>query len=426
MPNLIDLLEERGLIEAVTTDEIHDFVEKPRAVYCGFDPTSESLHLGNMVAMMGLAWFQRCGHTPVAIIGGATGMIGDPSGKNHERQLLDEAAIQRNLKGIQKNLETILDFNHPTCKPIILNNYDWFKKFSYLEFLRDVGKHFRVGPMLGKESVKARLESEEGMSYTEFSYQLLQAYDFLYLYDHHDVSIQVGGSDQWGNITAGKDLIRKLRGKSAHGITFPLLTTSEGKKFGKSEKGAIWLSSEMLSPYEFYQYLYRVSDADVIKLMRMLTFMEMDEIRAIEKQMQDPDYEANSAQRRLAEEITRSVHGEEGLQTALRVTEGAKPGSETALDGQMLESIAADMPSCDLVFEEVANQALIDVLVTAKMLKSKGEGRRLIRGGGVYVNNLKVQEENHIVSDQELIDGQYLLLAVGKKNKILVRVTREN
>lgn len=425
MQNIVDLLEKRGLLDAVTTETLREYVQEPRVVYCGFDPTSDSLHLGNMVAIMGLAWFQRLGHTPVAIIGGATGMIGDPSGKSHERQLLDEETIEKNLKGIKKNLEAVLDFNHPTCKPIILNNYDWMQKFSFIEFLRDVGKHFRIGSMLAKESVKARLESEEGMSFTEFSYQLLQAYDFLHLFNAYNVTIQVGGSDQWGNITAGKDLIRKLRGQSAHGLTFPLLTTSDGKKFGKSEKGAIWMSPEKLSYYEFYQYLVRVSDADVIRLMRMLTFMDIEEIEAIEKSMQQQDYVPNTAQKRLAEEVTRCVHGEEGLQTALRVTEAAKPGAETVLDREALEAIAADMPSCRLSLREVKDCPLLDVLVTVQMVKSKGEARRLIRGGGVSINNSKIDDENYSLTEQDLIDGQLLLLAIGKKNKVLVRIFSE-
>lgn len=416
MSNVIQILKERGFIESMTSEELVAIADKPLKVYCGFDPTGDSLHLGNMVAIMGLAWFERCGHTAVAIVGGATGLIGDPSGKSSERQLLDEATIDRNLSGIRRDLEKILK------KPLLLNNYDWFKEFSWITFLREVGKYFRIGTMLAKESVKNRMTSEEGMSFTEFSYQLLQAYDFLHLFDAHDVTLQLGGSDQWGNITAGTELIRKLRGKSAHGITFPLLTRSDGQKFGKSEKGAIWLSSEKLSPYEFYQYLFRVSDEDTIKLMRMLTFMEMEEIRHFERAMQKPDYVPNTAQKRLAEEVTRLVHGEEGLQTALRVTSGAAPGSETALDASVLESLATDMPSFNLAENEVVGAKLVDLLAHTSMLTSKGEARRLIRNGGVYVNNSKIADENHVIAPEQLIDGRLLLLALGKKNKLLIRV----
>ncbi len=327
MANVVSTLKERGFIEALTSDDIYRLTERPTRIYCGFDPTADSLHLGNLVAIIGLAWFQKFGHTPIAIVGGATGMIGDPSGKNTARQLLDETTLEANLKGIKKNLESILDIHHPTAKPIILNNFDWYKDFSFIRFLREIGSLFRVGSMLSKESVKLRLQSEEGMSFTEFSYQILQGYDFLYLSQNYEVEIQLGGSDQWGNITSGTELIRKVNAKSAYGMTFPLLTRSDGQKFGKSEQGAIWLSPEKLSPYEFYQYLVRSADADVIKLMRMLTFMEMQEIRYYEKQMQDHQYIPRTAQKRLAEEVTRIVHGTEALKKAIRVTEGISPGS---------------------------------------------------------------------------------------------------
>ncbi|MCB1112599.1 MAG: tyrosine--tRNA ligase [Chlamydiales bacterium] len=419
--NVIEVLKERGFIEALTSEEIATLAKQPIRVYCGFDPTGDSLHLGNLVAVMGLAWFQRFGHTPVAIVGGATGMIGDPSGKSHERNLLDEATIKKNLEGISLNLKQVLDF-HADNGTIVLNNFDWMKGFSYIQFLRDVGKHFRIGPMLAKDSVKTRLASEEGMSYTEFSYQLLQAYDFHYLLQNHDVQIQLGGSDQWGNITAGIDLIRRLQGKSAYGVTFPLLTRSDGQKFGKSEKGAIWLSAEKLSPYEFYQYLIRTADADVIKLLKMLTFMEIDEIHAIEAQMQQSDYEANSAQKRLAEEVTKIVHGEEGLRDAQRVTAAAAPGGSTQLNAETLESLAKEIPNISLSREEVVEAKLIDLIVQMKMLDSKGAVRRLIRNGGVYLNNEKVNDENHTVSDDDLVDGKLLLIAVGKKNKAVVQL----
>ncbi|MCE5317470.1 MAG: tyrosine--tRNA ligase, partial [Parachlamydia sp.] len=408
MQNVIEILKERGFIESMTSEELASLAAKPLKVYCGFDPTGDSLHLGNMVAIMGLAWFERCGHTPVAIVGGATGMIGDPSGKTSERQLLDEATIDKNLIGIRRDLEKLIK------KPVILNNYDWFKSFSWISFLREVGKHFRIGTMLAKESVKNRMTTEEGMSFTEFCYQILQAYDFLYLFDQQGVTVQLGGSDQWGNITAGTELIRRLRGQSAFGLTFPLLTRSDGQKFGKSEKGAIWLSSEKLSPYEFYQYLFRVSDEDAIKLMRMLTFMEMAEIRHFEHMMKKPDYVPNTAQKRLAEEVTRLVHGEEGLKVALKVTAGAAPGAETALDAEVLESLAADMPSHALPVNEIVGAKLIDVMAKTAMMTSKGEARRLIRNGGVYLNNVKIANEDHVIGAEQLIDGRLLLLALGK------------
>lgn len=424
MPNIIDILQERGFIEAMTSEELREISQKPLKVYCGFDPTSDSLHIGNMVAIMGLAWFQRCGHTPVAIVGGATGMIGDPSGKSAERQLLDAETIQRNLQGIRKNIEGILSSEPSSVHPVILNNYDWFRTFSFIDFLRDVGKHFRIGPMLAKDSVRARMNSEEGMSFTEFCYQVLQGYDFLYLNQKYDVSVQLGGSDQWGNITAGTDLIKKVTGKSAHGITFPLLIKSDGQKFGKSEKGAVWLSSDKLSPYEFYQYLVRVADADVINLMRLLTFMDMAEIHQYAHKMKQADYVPNTAQKRLAEEVTRIVHGEEGLKTALKVTEGASPGSKTTLDAQVLEALAKDMPSRDLSKAEIVNAKLIDLIVNVGLQPSKSEARKLIRNGGVYINNEQIKDENSVCSSEYLIDGKLMLLAVGKKNKLLIRVEK--
>lgn len=423
MSNIIQVLKERGFIEAMTSEDLPEILKNPTKVYCGFDPTGDSLHLGHLVALMGLAWFQRFGHTPVALVGGATGMIGDPSGKQHERQLLNEQTIEKNIQGMQRNLEALLNFSGDNAA-IILNNYDWFKDFSCINFLRDVGKNFRIGPMLAKESVKQRFNSEEGMSFTEFSYQLLQGYDFLYLLDNHQVKFQIGGSDQWGNITAGIELIRKVRGEASYGITFPLLTRSDGQKFGKTEKGAVWLSSEKLSPYEFYQYLVRVPDEDVIKLMRLLTFMEIEEIRQIEKKMKEPNYEPNSAQRRLAEEVTRNVHGEEQLKVAQKVTRGVSPGSETALDAETLEIISQDMPSYSVESGDLTNQKLVDLIANLQILKSKGEVRRLIRNGGVSINNEKVDDENLTLNPNHLIDGRLLLVALGKKNKVIIKVER--
>jgi tyrosyl-tRNA synthetase len=422
MKNVIDILKERGFIEAMTSEELREMAQKPLKVYCGFDPTSDSLHVGNMVAIMGLAWFQRYGHTPVAIVGGATGMIGDPSGKSAERQLLGPETIQSNLQGIRKNIETILAVNRSTQEPVILNNFDWFQKFSFIDFLRDVGKHFRIGTMLAKDSVRTRLNSEEGMSFTEFAYQVLQGYDFLYLFQHYGVSVQLGGSDQWGNILAGTDLIKKILGQPSYGITFPLLTRSDGQKFGKTEKGAIWLSPEKLSPYEFFQYLFRVADADVLNLMRLLTFIEMEEIRQYEQMMKRSDYIPNTAQRRLAEEVTRLVHGEEGVQTALRVTTGAAPGAKTELDVQVLEELARDMPSYVLKNSEAIDAKLVDVMVNLNLQPSKGEARRLIRNGGVYINNIQVQDEGATIQASQLVGERLLLLSIGKKNKVLLRI----
>lgn len=420
--NIIDCLEERGLIDALTSEEIRKRSEKPLKVYIGFDPTADSLHLGSLVGIVLLRWFQKFGHTPVVILGGATGRIGDPAGKSAERPLLDVEVIKANVEAIRKNFERVLDFDHLTAKPLFFNNEEWMAGYSFIDFLRDIGKHMRINVMLAKDSVRSRLESEEGMSFTEFCYQLLQAYDFYFLNAHYDVLMQMGGSDQWGNIIAGIDLIRRMSGKEAFGLTFPLLTRSDGKKFGKTEEGAIWLSPERCSPYQFYQYLIRVLDADVIKLMKMLTFMEMEEIGSIERAMQSSDYIPNTAQKRLAEELTRMIHGEEGLATALRVTEAAAPGTKAALDAVRLQEIAADMPHSTLSLEEVVGQKYVDVAVKIGLLSSKGEGVRLIQNGGAYLNDEKVTDPQYRLTQDLLIGGSYLLFGAGKKKKILLSI----
>lgn len=422
MPNVIEALEERGFIESTTSKDLKNLVKEPIKLYCGFDPTADSLHLGNLVGIMMLAWFQKFGHTPVAIIGGATGMIGDPSGRKGERQLLKNEDILKNMVGIRKNLETVLDFHASKAPAMILNNLDWYKDVSFIDFLREIGTLFRVGQMLAKESVKLRLQSEEGISFTEMSYQMLQGYDFLHLYEHYHVSLQIGGSDQWGNITAGTDLIRKVLSKTAHGLTFPLLTKSDGQKFGKSESGAIWLSPEKLSSYEFYQYLLRTEDADVIKLMRMLTFMSMEEIREYEKRMQEPGYVPRTAQKRLADEVTHLIHGESGLKQALKITEGISPGSQTVLDVEMLESLAKEMASSLLKREEVVGCSVIDILVKINLQSSKSEARRTLEGGGGYLNNKQIEQKDKKIETEDLIGNRFLLFAVGKKNKKIVQI----
>lgn len=425
MQTVIDCLEARGLVEAMTSDELRVLCRKPLLAYLGFDPSADSLHLGNFVGIMVLAWMQRYGHTPVVILGGATGRIGDPSGKSVERPLLTKENISANIDSIRKHFEAILDFSNPATKPLILNNDDWFSQYNFVDFLRDVGKHFRVGAMLGKEMVRSRIDSEEGISFTEFSYQILQAYDFHYLYQNHGVSLQLGGSDQWGNITSGVELIRKLDGKTAYGLTFPLLTRSDGKKFGKTEEGAIWLSPEKCSPYQFYQYLIRVSDADVIKMMRMLTFMDLAEIAAIEKSMHLSSYVPNSAQRRLAEEVTRIVHGDAGVQTALRVTEGVAPGSKASLDPIVFKEILSDVPNMMLEKEEVIGQKYVDLMIKCGLTQSKGETARLIQNGGAYLNDVKVDAADLRITEELLIAEEYLLLGAGKKKKTVISVKKQ-
>lgn len=423
MENVIDALVKRGFIDQMTHTEVRDWVNKPIKVYVGFDPTADSLHLGNLVGIMALAWFQKFGHTPVVILGGATGRIGDPSGKTVERPLLDLEVLEANVVRLRHFFNKILHFSSGP-KPVILNNNDWLGSFNMVDFLRDVGKHFRMGPMLAKEMVRNRLQTEEGLSFTEFSYQILQAYDFYYLFQKHQVTLEMGGSDQWGNITAGIELNRKLGGDSIFGITFPLLTRSDGKKFGKTEEGAIWLAEDRLSPYKFYQYLIRIQDADVIRLLKMITFVELDEIQEIERSMNRPEYIPNTAQKRLAEEVTRFVHGEAGLEAALRVTEEMAPGSEAKLNAAVLQELAGDMPNALLSYSDVVGKKYVDVATQSGLVPSKSEGTRLVKNGGAYLNNERVSDPSFAITESDLIDGSYLLLSAGKKKRLLVTVQR--
>ncbi len=411
--NVINCLEERGLIDAITSEDLRVLCDRPLKVYIGFDPTADSLHLGNLVGIVVLRWFQKFGSTPVVVLGGATGRIGDPSGKSAERPLLDSSTIESNIGRIRKHFEQILE-----DRMEMYNNDEWFAHIHLIDFLRDIGRHFRVNSMLTKESVKARLESEEGISFTEFSYLLLQAYDFYHLYKHHRVVLQAGGSDQWGNITAGIELVRKLLGEQVYGLTFPLLTRSDGKKFGKTESGAVWLAADRFSPYDFYQYIFRLPDADVIKLMRMLTFMDMEEIRRYERAMQQPDYVPNSAQKKLAEELTRLLHNEDGLQSALRATQAASPGHETKLDPESLRQ----MPHVNLPRKDVLDQKFTDLAVMAGLTSSKGEAARLVTQGGAYLNNNRIEDPQFRVTGDHLIGDEFLLLSAGKKKKILISV----
>ncbi|KAJ1292750.1 hypothetical protein BS78_01G014300 [Paspalum vaginatum] len=448
-PGVVDVLRERGLVEATTSEALAAARQGELKVYCGFDPTAESLHLGNLLGLVVLSWFRRCGHTAVALVGGATGRVGDPSGKSSERPELDVAAVQANSDAIKSLVARILG-NVPGPAPhspqtgkseqpfvdsaahsspemgsfVILDNYDWLKDITLLDFLREVGRYARVGTMIAKESVKKRLSSEDGMSYTEFTYQLLQGYDFLHMFKNMGVNVQIGGSDQWGNITAGTELIRKiLQVEGAHGLTFPLLLKSDGTKFGKTEDGAIWLSSKMLSPYKFYQYFFAVPDVDVIRFMKILTFLSLDEIQELEETMKKPGYVPNTVQKRLAEEVTLFVHGEEGLVEALKATEALRPGAQTQLDAQTIEGIADDVPSCSLAYDQVFRAPLIDLAVSTGLLASKSAVKRLIKQGGLYLNNTRIDSENKLVEEGDIVDGKLLLLSAGKKNKMVVRIS---
>lgn len=392
-----------------------------RTVYAGFDPTSDGLHVGNFVALMMLRRFQKAGHRPIVLAGGATGMIGDPSGKSQERSLLSAEEIENNLCSISGELQRFLDFES-TPSAILVNNYDWMKTWDYLSFLRDIGKHFPVNVMLAKDSVKTRLEqTEAGMSYTEFSYMLLQAYDFVHLHNEFGCELQIGGSDQWGNITAGIDLGRRMGVGPLYGITCPLLTRSDGAKMGKTEQGTIWLSPHKTSPYAFYQYWYNVNDDDVGRCLRLLTELTQEEIHALdEDRHKDPG--SRNSQQRLAETLTEFVHGKEGLAKAGQASQILFGAEISELSDQELSEIFADVPSQTLGRTELAGDGLnlIDALCCAGLAKSKSEARRTINQGGAYVNNRRIEDADYSLSTNDLASETVMVLRAGKKRYALL------
>ncbi len=423
LETVIDALEKRGFIDAISNDELRTRAKSPLSLYIGFDPTADSLHLGHLIGIVALTWFQKYGHSPVVVVGGGTGKIGDPSGKNVERPLIHEKLLRKNVQKIEDQLKKYLDLFHPKTHCQVVDNDDWLSSYSVIEFLRDIGKHFRLGPMLGKDSVRSRIDSEEGISFTEFSYQVLQGFDFYHLHREKGVCLQIGGSDQWGNITAGIELTRKLCGASVFGMTYPLLTRSDGQKFGKSEGEVIWLDPQKTSPYQLYQYLIRVSDDDVINLMRLLTLINMKEIIGYENAIRSKQFHPFEAQKRLAQEVTQFVHGKEGLELALRVTEGLMPGSKTPLDSKVLQEIARYVPHALLPSGEVIHKKYTDVLVKAGFVSSKGEVQRLIKNRGAYLNNQTVKSPTFVISSDHLIGGRYLLMGMGKKKKMLIETS---
>jgi tyrosyl-tRNA synthetase len=421
MQPILQELQWRGLIHQSTEPkELSQQLEKPTVVYAGFDPTADSLHVGSLLPLMMLRRFQQAGHRPVALVGGATGMIGDPSGKTDERQLLSKETLQANVDGIRRQLGHFLDFTGPNAA-ILVNNFDWMHGFSFLDFLRDVGKNFPINVMLTKDSVKSRLErTDSGLSYTEFSYMLLQAYDFVYLAKHHDCLLQIGGSDQWGNITAGIDLGRRMLSRSLHGLTCPLLTTSDGKKMGKTEKGAVWLAGERTSPFEFYQYFINVADADVLMTLRFLSDVSEQEYRDLEVQIKNKPQE-RAAQTRLAESLTRLVHGQSKLDAVQHATKLLFGADITQLTQDQLNTIFEDVPSQEMPRSRLAEGlGIIDALCTAGLANSKSEARRTVTEGAAYLNNQKVTAFDRILTESDLA-GKYLILRAGKKRYGLLR-----
>jgi tyrosyl-tRNA synthetase len=415
----------RGLIHQTTdSDRLRQWLGTgSRSVYAGFDPTADSLHAGHFLPLVTLRRFQRAGHRPIALIGGATGMIGDPSGKSEERNLLSLDVLRANVEAIERQMRRVLDFDAGDHVAVLVNNYDWMSRFSCLDFLRDIGKNFPVNVMLAKDSVKSRLErTDGGISYTEFSYMLLQAYDFVHLYDQCGCELQIGGSDQWGNITAGIDLARRMRGAQLYGFTLPLLTRSDGAKMGKTESGAVWLSAEKTSPYAFHQYWFNVADEDVGKCLRLLTELGHDELASLDKSRQEEPH-LRSSQRCLARELTRMVHGEAALESAehaARVLFGA--AIEELDDGTLLE-IFADVPSREVPRALLADGglALVDALVMTGLAATKGEARRAIEQGGAYVNNRREGNLDARLTVAQLASQSVIVLRRGKKSYALLR-----
>lgn len=418
---LLALLQKRGLIDSSTHDiaYVDAYLEqnKPVAVYCGFDPSADSLHMGNFVPIRMLKWFQAHGHRVIALVGGATGMIGDPSGKSKERSLLQREQLEHNTRSITEQLRSLLGDIE------VVNNADWYAPMSCIDFLRDIGKYFRIGVMMSKDSVRLRLASEEGMSFTEFAYQVLQGYDFEYLNRTRNVMLQLGGCDQWGNITAGTDCAKKMSGKELFGVTFPLLLKSDGTKFGKSEQGALWLSENKMSSYDLYQQLLRTADADVIRLLLMLTDIDTEIIQKLTLSMQSAEYIPGTAQKLLAETIISFIRGEDGLKKALLATEAAKPGVATMkLSAQEIEALRGQIPEAVLSKEQVCGARLDEMISLAGFLPSKADVRRLIKNKGLIINGRMIEQEFDVLREDDIVDSTWVLISLGKKNRALVVV----
>jgi len=422
--NLYQEFEWRGLLYEATPELRDVLANEKLTAYIGFDPSAPSLHVGSLLPIMGLARLQRFGHTPIAIAGGGTGLIGDPSGKTKERLLLNPERVEENLIGIKEQLSRFLDFGAATNPARIVNNADWLGPITMMEFLRDVGKHFTVNNLLGKEAISRRLDSEDGISFTEFSYPLLQAYDYLVLYDRHKCTLQMGGSDQWGNILAGIDLIRRLRSARAHGLVFPLVTSSTGVKFGKTEAGAVWLDAKLTSPYRFYQFWLNTDDRDVIPYLKFFTWLSQKEVASLEEAVRT-EPEQRKAQKELARLVTAMLHGETELEKALRASEILFGKEISGLSVTEILDIFADVPSTELEKSKLESDGftLGDALVLSGLAPSKGEAKRLVQGGGVAVNNIRADDARKSISASEFIDGQVLVLRKGARHYHLIRIS---
>jgi len=424
MSNVLDELAWRGMLQDATEGASEHLAGGARTCYIGFDPSAASLHVGSLLPVMALVHLQRGGHHPIAVVGGGTGLIGDPSGKAAERRLLGAEEAFANAEGIRAQLEHFLDFSARSNPARLRNNYDWLGVLPMVDFLRDTGKHFSVNAMLRKESVRRRLEDEEsGISYTEFSYLLLQAYDFLELRRREGCTVQLGGSDQWGNITAGIDLIRRVFGDQAYGVTLPLVTTSAGVKFGKTEAGAVWLDARLTSPFGFYQFWLNTDDKDALRYLRFFTLLGSQEIAAHAESL-ERNPERREAQRALAADVTRRVHGESGLQRARLATEALFGGELEGLAAGDVEEIFAEVPSSQVSRSALEGEGkpLVELLVESGLVPSRGEARRAIEGGGIYLNGRRVTETQARATLDDALEGRFLVLRKGKRSHHLVRV----
>ncbi len=422
--NILEELQWRGLVADCTdAQELTKRISSgPLTLYCGFDPTAESLHVGNLVPLLALRRFQLLGHHPIALAGGATGSIGDPSGKTQERQLLTKEVLAHNIARVKEQLKRLLDFETHVNPARLLDNADWTAPVSYLDFLREIGKHFSVNQMVAKESVRARMEDREaGISYTEFSYMLLQAFDFFVQCRDYNCELQIGGSDQWGNITAGIDLTRKKLGRTVYGLTLPLITNADGTKFGKTETGAVWLDPARTSVYRFYQFWIRTDDRDVIRYLKFFTLLGQAEIAALEQQhLENPG--ARVAHKTLAKAVTDLIHGASATAEAIRASEILFGGDLAGISESTFNEIVGEVPARDLDKAQLDDQGkpLVELLVHSGLSPSKGQARKDIEGGGVYVNNAREASPQRTVTGKDLLFGNHLLLRKGKRNYVVL------
>lgn len=416
--NLLPDLQFRGLIYQLTDEETlaKRLAERPITLYIGFDPTADSLHVGSLLPILLLRRFQLAGHNPIAVVGGGTGLIGDPSGKANERTLNTKDIVQEWTDSIRRQLERFLDFDSPTNPAQIVSNYDWLGQLEMIDFLRDIGKHFTIGTMLAKESVRSRLEA--GISFTEFAYMILQAYDFLQLNEQYNCELQAGGSDQWGNITAGIDLIRRIRGESAYGLTVPLVTKSDGTKFGKTEGGAIWLDPEKTTPYQFYQFWINSNDEDVIGYLKFFTFLSHEEILALEQEVQEKPWE-RAAQRTLAREVTTLVHGQEAMESAENISQALFYGKVSELSAVEVGQALNDVPSYAL--DGQTEIELVQLLVDAGICPSKRRAREDVDNGAIYINDEKSTDVGRILTRTDALFNKYTILRRGKNKYHLLK-----